>query len=126
MTVNDTPKLIPNLRNREKYVLHYKNLQQYLKYGMKLTKIHRGIRYTESGFLEKCIASNTESRIVAKSEFEKDFFKLMKNSVFGKTMENVRMKSKIKIVNGQETETLERLIAKPYYRGAHLPRTGHP
>ena len=53
VTVNDTPKLIPNLGNRKKYVLHYKNLQQYLKYGMRLTKIHRGIRYSESKFLEK-------------------------------------------------------------------------
>ena len=81
MTVNETPKLIPNLGNRERYVLHDKNLQQYLKYGMKTTKIHRGIRYTESKFLERYIASNTESRKVAKNEFEKDFFKLMNNSV---------------------------------------------
>ena len=120
VTVNYTPKLIPNLGNRKKYVLHYKNLQQYLKYGMRLTKIHRGIRYSESKFLEKYIVSNTESRKVAKNEFEKDFFKLMNNSVFGKTMENVRNRSKIKIMNGQETEKLERLIAKPYYRGASV------
>ena len=70
--------------------------------------------------MEKYIASNTESPKVAKNEFEKDFFKLMNNSVFGKTMENVRNRSKIKIGNGQETERLERLIAKPYYRGAFI------
>ena len=89
---------------------------------MKVTKIHRGIRYSssESMFLKKYIASNTESRKVAKNEFEKDFFKLMNNSVFGKTMENVRDRSKIRIVNGQETEKLERLIAKPNYRGAFV------
>ena len=85
LSVNDTPKLILNLANKKKYVLHHKNLQQHLKYGMKLTKIHRGIRYTESKFLEKYITSNTESRKVAKNEFEKDFFKLMNNRVFGKT-----------------------------------------
>ena len=90
VTVNDTKKVIPNLGNRKRYVLHYKSLQQYLKYGMKLTRIHRGIKYTESMFLKKYIANNTESRMVAKNEFEKDFFKLMNNSVFGKTMENVR------------------------------------
>ena len=118
--VNGTPKLIPNLGNRERYVLHYKNLQQYLKYGMKLVKIHRGIRYAESTFLEKYIASNTESRKAAKNEFGKDFYKLMNNSVFGKTMENVRERSKIKIVNGQNTEKLERLIAKPNYKGAFI------
>ena len=78
------------------------------------------MKYRESKFLEKYIASNTESRKVAKNEFEKDFYKLMKNSVFGKTMENLRERSKIKIVNGQETEKLERLIARPNYRGAFV------
>ena len=57
---------------------------------------------------------------LARNEFEKDFFKLMNNSGFGKTMENVRDRSKIRIVNGQETEKLERLIAKPNYRGAFV------
>ena len=65
VTANDTPKLIPNLGNKKKYVLHHKTLQQYLKYGMKVAKIHRGIRYFESMFLKKYIASNTESRKVA-------------------------------------------------------------
>ena len=120
VTINDTKKLIPHLGNRKKYVLHHETLRQCLKYGMKLTKIHRGIRYTESKFLEKYIVSNTESRMVAKNEFEKDFFKLMNNSVFGKTMENVRDRSKIKTVNGQETEKLERLIARPNYRGSFV------
>ena len=87
---------------------------------MKLTKIHRGIKYRESNFLEKYIMSNTASRKVAKNEFEKDFFKLMNNSVFRKTMENVRERSKIKIVNGLETEKLEKLIAKPNYKGAFV------
>ena len=53
VTISDTPKLIPNLGNRKKYVLHYKNLHQHLKYGMNLTKIYRDIRYTENKFLEK-------------------------------------------------------------------------
>ena len=87
---------------------------------MKLTKIHRGIRYTESKFLEKYIVNNTESRKDAKNEFQKDFFKLMNNSVFGKTMENVRERSKVRIVNYQETEKLERLIARPNYKGSFV------
>ena len=120
VTVNDTKKFIPNLGNRKKYVLHYESLQQYLKYGRKLTKIHCGIKYRESMFPKKYIASNTESRKVAKNEFEKDFFRLMNNSMFGKTMENVRERSKINIVNGQETEKLERLIARPNYWGAFV------
>ena len=118
--VNGTKKLIPHLGNRKNYVIHYENLRQCLKYGMKLTKIHRGIKYEESDFLSKYIANNTESRKNAKNEFEKDFYKLMNNSVFGKTMENVRERSKIKILNGQDTEKLEKLIAKPNYKGAFV------
>ena len=122
VTVNDTKTLIPHLGNRKKYVetLHHETLRQCLKYGMKLIKIHRGIRYTESKFLKKYIISNTESRMVAKNELEKDFFKLMNNSVFGKTMENVKERSKIRIVNFNETERLERLIARPNYRGSFV------
>ena len=102
------------------YLLHYETLQTYLKYGLKLTKIHRDIKYDESDFLAGYIDSNTRSRTAATNEFEKDFFKLINNSVFGKTIENVRARTKIKIVNGQETKTLEKLIAKPYYRGSFI------
>ena len=101
--VNGTRKLISHLGNRKNYMIHYEALHCYLKYGMKLTKIHRGIKYCENNFLEEYITSNTVSRKAAKNEFEKDFYKLMNNIVFGKTMENVRERSKIKIVNGQDT-----------------------
>ena len=118
VTVNGTKKLIPHLGNRKNYVIHHEALQSYLSRGLRLTKIHRGIKYKESTFLSEYIASNTKSRTAARNEFEKDFYKLMNNSVFGKTMENVRERSKIKIVNGLETDKLERLIAKPNYKGA--------
>ena len=119
-TVSGTNKLIPNLWSKKKYVLHHKNLHQYLKHGMKLTKIHRGVAYSESMFLKEYISKNTESRKVAKNDFEKDFFKLMNNSVFGKTMEKVRERSKIMVVSGLEEEKLTRLIVKPNFWG-HTP-----
>ena len=115
--VNDTKKLIPHLGPWIGYVAHHNFIRNCLKNSMVLRKIHSGIKYRESNFLSKYIDSNTKSRACAKSDFEKDFFKLMNNSVFGKTMENIRGHSKIKIVNGLETETLERYIAKPNFKG---------
>ena len=87
--VNKVDKLIPNLQDKKKYVIHYENLKQYLSSELKLTRIHRGIKFKERRWLKKYINLNTDLRTTATSEFEKDFFKLMNNSVFGKTMENI-------------------------------------
>ena len=111
--VNKVTKLISNLGDRERYILHYKNLKQYLSLGLKLIRIHRGINFEESQWLKKYIALNTELRTVAANEFEKDFFKLMNNSVFGKTMENIRNRVDIKLVN--DDEQAEKLSAKPNF-----------
>ena len=108
-------KLIPNLRDKTKYVIHYKNLIQCLQQGMKLKKIHRGIKFTESEWLKPYIELNTYLRSQAKNNFEKDFFKLMNNSVFGKTMENIRNRVNVKLVTSEEQ--LRKLAAKPNFKG---------
>ena len=115
--VNKVDKLIPNLRNK-KYIVHYENLKQYLSLGLKLTKIHRGIKFEESHWLEKYIALNTELRTAARNDFEKDFFKLMDNSVFGKNMENIRNRVDIKLVN--DKKRAEKLSAKPNFKHCNI------
>ena len=89
MKVGKVKKLVPNLFDKEKYVLHYRNLKLYLKYGMVLTNIHRILEFKQTPWMKSYILFNTEMRKNAKNEFEKDFFKLANNSVFGRTMMNV-------------------------------------
>ena len=115
---NGVKKLIPNLRDKNNYVVHYKTLMQYLSLGMKLKKIHRGIKFTESAFLKPYIDKNTKLRAQAKNDFEKDFFKLMNNSVFGKTMENIRNRVNVKLVN--TGEQFKKLTAKPNYESRKI------
>ena len=100
--VGDVKTLIPNLSNKTKYVLYYRNLQLYLSLGIILTKIHRALQFKQSDWMKKYIDFNTEKRKNATNVFEKDFFKLMINSVYGKTMENLRKRINVRLVNNEK------------------------
>ena len=100
--VGDVKKLIPNLDNKTNYVVHYRNLQLYLSLGMKLTKIHRVLKFKQSDWMKKYIDFNTEKRMNAANDFEKDFFKLMINSVYRKAMENLGKRINVRLVKNKK------------------------
>ena len=102
MEINGVKKLIPNLRDKKNYMIQIEALNQALKHGLILEKIHRAIEFNQSAWLKPYIDMNTELRAKASNDFQKDFFKLMNNSVFGKTMENIRKHKDIKLLTNEK------------------------
>ena len=100
--VGDIKKLIHNLANKTNYVVHYKNLQLYLSLGMKPTKIYRELQFKQSNWMKKYIDFNTKNECVLLMTLKRTFFKLIINSVYGKTMENLRKRINVRFVNNKK------------------------
>ena len=112
LKIGNVKKLIGNLYDKKKYVLHEKLLKLYIKLGLKVTEVYRVAEGSEKPWLKKYIDLNTKNRKNAKNTFEKDFFKLMNNSVYGKTLENVRNHVDVKLETNREH--LLKLASKTY------------
>jgi len=107
-------KLVPNLNDKTKYVTHYVNLKLYTRLGMRLRRIHRILEFTQHPWMKPYIDCNTDKRRQATTDFERDFYKLMNNSVFGKTMENLRNRMNVNLVNDEIKA--KKLIALPTFK----------
>ena len=111
--IDKCKKLVCDLHNKKKYVVHIKSLKQALNHGLKLQKVHRIIDFNQKAWLKPYIDMNTELRKLAKDDFEKDLFKLMNNAVFAKTMENIRKHRDIKLVTTDKK--INKLVSEPIY-----------
>ena len=118
MKVGGVEKLVPNLYYKMKYVIHIKALTQAIEHGLVLEHIHRVIEFNQSAWMKEYIDFNTRLRTMAANDFEKDFYKLMNNSGFGKTMENIRRHRNIKLVNNREDYL--KSVMKPNFKSGTL------
>lgn len=111
------PKLMATLHDKSRYVIHYLALKQALDHGLKLKKIHRAIQFKQKPWLKCYIDLNTKLRASAKNEFEKDTYKLLNNAAFGKTMENIRNHSVVKLITKWEGRYgAGKLLFSPFYK----------
>ena len=117
MEVNKFKKLVCNLFNK-KNMQHTNALKQALNHRLKFKKIHRVIEFNQKEWLKPYIDMNTELRKAAKNDFEKNLFKLMNNSVFGKAMENIRKHRDIKLVTTDKKRS--KLVSEPNYHTINL------
>jgi hypothetical protein len=118
LTIGGVRKFITSLGPRKKYVVHVRNLKLYTDLGMKLTKVHRAVTFKQSCWLKDYIDFNTKMRSVSKNAFEKNFFKLMNNSIYEKTMENLRKRVNVKLVSSKDD--LLKLVASPCFQSHRI------
>ena len=118
MVINNTKKLVCNLNDKKNSIVHINVLKQALDHGLKLKKVYRVIEFEQEAWLKEYIDVNTELRKKATNDFEKDFFKLMNNAVFGKTMENVRKHRDIKLVKSDKKRN--KLVLEPNFHTIKL------
>ena len=114
MTINGVEKLAPNLYYKKRYIIHIRALEQALKLGLVLERIHRAIQFKQSAWMKEYIDFNTKLRTPATNDFDKDFYKLMNNVVFGKIMENIRKHRNIKLVTDREAYL--KAVMKPNFK----------
>ena len=112
-------KLICDWSDKKNYLIHYRMLKFFIRHGMIIDKIHNIISFRQNRWLEKYKSFITQKRNKAKNNFEKDFYKLLNNAFYGKTMENVRNHLKIKFIKKDDYRKIIKQQSKLTFNGIH-------
>ena len=115
---SNAEKLVQTLEDKKNYVIHFELLKLYLKLGLKLTKIHRVLRFEQKAFMGSFIEFNIERRKAANSEFESNHLKMANNALYRKTVENMFKRRKVRLVNC--SEKLLKFANKPTFQRVEL------
>ena len=118
-TYTQTTKLLCDCSDKKNYLIHYRMLKFYVIHGMKVERVHNVISIKQSKWLEKNISFNTKKRNQAKNDFDKDFYKLLNNTYYGKTMENVRNRIRVEFIRKDDTDKNIKQQSKLTFNGIH-------
>ena len=118
-TYIQSSKLICDWSNKKNYLIHYRMLKFYIRHGMIIDRVHDIISFKQNKWLEKYINFDTQKRNKAKNDFEKDFYKLLNNAFYGKTMENVRNRLKIKFIKKDDYREIIKQQSRLTFNGIH-------
>ena len=125
MKIEKVEKLVTNLHEKTEYVVHIKSLKQALDHGLISKKVHKVTKFNQNAWLKSYIDMNTDLRKKAENDFEKDFFKLMNNAVFVKTMENVRKHRGIELERRKKKKLFSVRTKLSYYKVFHRKLIGN-
>ena len=120
VTYIQNKKLICDWSDKKKYLVHFRMLKFYVRHGMIVEKVHNVTSFKRSRWLEKYISFFTQKRNKAKNDFEKDFYKLLNNAFYGKTMENVRNRIKVESIKKDDTDKIIKQQSKLTFNGIHM------
>ena len=111
-------KLMVSLQDKTRYILHHETLRFYLRQGLVLKRVHRGISFSQTPFLKPYILLNNRARAKSTSPFENQLYKFYNNAVFGKTLYNVFKQVTIKLTRNEKS--FQRLAAQPNFQSARI------
>ena len=110
-------KLVCDWTDKKKYLIQYRMLKFYVRFELVVEKIHEIFSFKQSKWLKMYISFNTQKRKLSKNNFDKDFYKLLNNAFYGKTMENVRNRLRLELFKKDDVKSIDLLQSRLMFNG---------